>query len=166
MYQEHARPITLASDSVPAYSQLTMKVLKATVLLLALGVAASGCSTIETQALAREDLKDAQGHVVGYKELLRDGRTGEELAQLTLYVPRVGERGEIIGFEERMPGGAVLRDLYGKRIGTRWIDARTRANNPHSKGLVIMVRGKDAERNSLAQAPSIDELVQLAQLAN
>ena len=143
-----------------------MKTLKATALLLALGVAASGCSTIETQAVAREDLKDAQGHVVGYKELMRDGRTGEELAQLTLFVPRVGERGEIIGFEERVPGGAVLRDLYGKRIGTRWIDARTRANNPHSKGLVIMVRGKDAERRTMAQAPSIDELVQLARLAN
>jgi hypothetical protein len=143
-----------------------MRVLKATTLLLALGVAASGCSTIDTQALGREDLKDAQGHVVGYKELMRDGRTGEELAQLTLFVPRVGERGEIIGFEERVPGGAVLRDLYGKRIGTRWIDARTRANNPHSKGLVIMVRGKDTERSTMAQAPSIDELVQLARLAN
>jgi hypothetical protein len=143
-----------------------MKALKRTALLLALAIAASGCSTIDMQALARENLKDAQGHVVGYKDLMRDGRTGEELEQLTLFVPRVGERGEIIGFEERVRGGSVLRDLYGKRIGTRFLDARTRANNPHSKGLVIMVRGKDSERSSMAQAPSIDELVQLARLAN
>jgi hypothetical protein len=140
---------------------------KRTALILALGLAAGGCSTlIDTKPVAREDLKNAQGHVIGYKDVMRDARTGEELAQLTLFVPRLDERGRIVGYEERVRGGSILHDLNGKRIGGRWLDARTRGNNPHSQGLLIVVRGKDSERSTLASAPSIDELIQLAHLSN
>ena len=143
-----------------------MKALKRTALILALGLAAGGCSVIETKAVAREDLKNAQGHVVGYKDMMRDSRTGEELAQIALFVPRIGERGEIVGYEERVRGGAVLRDLNGKRIGGRWADLRGRGNNPQSNGLQIVVRGKQSERVAVAEAPSIDDLIHLARLAN
>jgi hypothetical protein len=137
-----------------------------TALILAIALAAGGCSVIETKSVAREDLKNAQGHVIGYKDLMRDSRTGEELAQITLFVPRLDERGEIVGYEERVRGGTVLHDLSGKRIGARWLDVRSRGSNPQNKGLLIMVRGKESERATLAQAPSIEELIQLARLGN
>lgn len=144
-----------------------MKMLKRTVLILALGFAAGGCSMLEPKALAREDLKNAQGHVVGFKDVMRERRTGEELAQITLFVPRLGERGEIVGYEERVRGGSIFHDLNGKRIGGRWADVRGRGNNPQSNGVLIVVRGKQSERVAAeAQAPSIDELINLARLGN
>jgi hypothetical protein len=93
--------------------------------------------------------------------MMRDARTGEEIAQITLFVPRVGERGEVVGYEERVRGGSVLHDVNGKKIGGRWNDVRS------GKGLVIVVRGKEnARTTTLAQAPEIDELIHLARLAN
>ncbi len=121
---------------------------------------------MEMKPVAREDLKNARGHVIGYKDLMVDSRSGEELAQLTLFVPRLGEDGEIVGYEERVRGGTVLRELNGKRIGVRWLDVRSRGTNPQSKGLLIMVRGKESKHAPLAQAPSIEELIQLARLGN
>ena len=143
-----------------------MKVLKKTTLIVALGLAAGGCSIMDSKQMAREDLKNAQGHVVGYKDVMRDARTGEELAQLALFVPRVNSRGEVGGYEERVRGGSVLRDLNGKKIGGRWIDSRSRGTNPQSKGLLIVVRGKNSDRITTAQAPEIDDLIHLARLTN
>src|SRR5438045_9529621 len=54
-----------------------MKALKRTAFIVALGLAAGGCSVIEYKTVAREDLKNAQGHVVGYKDVVRDRATGE-----------------------------------------------------------------------------------------
>ena len=141
-----------------------MKALKKTTLILALGLAAGGCSIMESKPLAREDLKNGQGHVVGYKDVIRTS-TGEEIAQIALFVPRTGERGEIIGYEERVRGGSVLRDLNGKRIGGRFVDARSRGTNPQSRGLLIVVRGKQ-DTTPVAQAPNIDDLIHLARLSN
>jgi len=141
-----------------------MKALTTSAVIVALGLAAGGCSMLETQSVAREDLKNAQGHVVGYKDVMRDSRTGEELAQIALFVPRLGERGDIVGYEERVRGGSILRELNGKRIGGRWADVRGRGNNPQSNGLLIVVRGKQSERAAVAQAPSIDDLIHLARL--
>jgi hypothetical protein len=144
-----------------------MKALKKTALILALGLAAGGCSVMEhsksSAAVGREDLKNAQGHIVGYKDVIRDADTGEEITQISLFVPRI-ETGGIVGYEERVRGGTVLRDLNGRRIGGRFIDSRSRGTNPQSKGLLIVVRGKQPER--VAQAPDIDELVHLARLTN
>jgi hypothetical protein len=155
--------LAFASAASEAYSRAMTR----TTLILALSlIAAGGCSVIETKTVAREDLKNAQGHVIGYKDLMRDSRTGEELAQLTLFVPRLSEAGEIVGYEERVRGGTVLHDLNGKRIGARWLDVRSRGTNPQNTGLLIMVRGKESERATLAQVPSIEELIQLARLGN
>ena len=137
-----------------------MKALKRTAAILAIGLAAGGCSVLDTKPMAREDLTNAQGHVVGYKEMMRDSRTGEEMAQIALYVPRIGDRGEIIGYEERVRGGSILRDLNGRRIGGGWHDVRS------GKTLVIVVRGKQSDRAALAEAPSIDELIHLARLGD
>ncbi len=55
-----------------------------------------------------------------------------------LYSPRVNERGETVGYEERIVGGAVLRNLDGRAIGERWVDMRSRGSNPASGGLAIV----------------------------
>src|SRR2546421_13107379 len=116
---------------------------------------------------AQEDLKNAQGHVIGYKEVARDDATGEELTQISLFVPRLGSRGQLIGYEERVRGGTVLRDLYGKRVGGRFLDLRSRGSNPRNKGLTIEVSSRKADQAlSLAVAPSIEELMLLAGLAD
>ena len=175
---------TFANRFSPAYSrgskknqnkkaEAHMKRLKTITLLLALGFIAGGCSNLSvnvgesksTAQAGREDLKNAQGHVVGYKDVMRDPATGEEIAQISLFVPRL-ENGQVVGYEERVRGGSVLRDLNGKRIGGRFVDSRSRGTNPQSKGLLIVVRGKQSDRITTAQAPDIDELRQLARLTN
>ena len=140
-----------------------MKTLISAAAVIALGLAAGGCAVLDTKSLAHEDLKNAQGHVVGYKDTVRDRETGEEMAQIALFVPRFNDRGRIIGYEERVRGGSVLRDLNGKKIGGRFVDVRSRGSNPGNSGLMIVVRGKSAE-TAVAEVPTIEQLIQLAQL--
>ncbi len=135
-----------------------------TITILALAMLAGGCSTVELKPLGTEVLRNAQGHVIGQKETLCDCRSGEKLARIALYLPRVDERGEVIGYEELVRGGSVLRDLNGRRIGGRWVDLRSRASNPHNKGLTILVYSQPAQRAAMAATPSIDELIRLARL--
>ena len=143
-----------------------MKALKRTIVVLALGAVAGGCTTLNMQSVGREDLKNTQGHVIGYKQTMRDAGTGELLTQIALFVPRLGERGQVIGYEERLRSGSVFHDLYGKRVGGNWIDLRSRGTNPNNRGLTIIVYGKPAERLAVAEAPTIDDLVRLAGLTN
>ena len=140
-----------------------MKLVKRTTIVLALAFAAGGCSVLDSKPVAREDLRNAQGHVIGYKDSMRDARTGEEAAQIALFVPRVGSRGQIIGYEERLRSGSVLRDVNGRKIGGRLDDVRSRGNNPHGGGVLIVVRGKTSG-SAVAEAPSIEDLIQLAHL--
>src|SRR3954463_12473816 len=118
---------TLNRGLIPPQSRMpSMKAAKTITLLLALGLA-GGCSVIEYKpgaAVGREDLKNGQGHVIGYKDVTRDVATGEEIAQIALFVPR-SENGQLVGYEELVRGGSVLRDLNGKRIGGRFIDSRS-----------------------------------------
>ena len=138
--------------------------LTTTITILALVMLAAGCSTVELKPLGTEVLRNAQGHVIGQKETLCDCRSGEKLARIALYLPRVDERGEVVGYEELVRGGSVLRDLNGRRIGGRWVDLRSRASNPHNKGLTILVYSSPAQRAAMAAAPSIDELIRLARV--
>jgi len=136
-------------------------------MIVALALAAAGCSAVEFKPLSsKEALRNAQGHVIGHKEVLCDCATGEELARIALYVPRLDERGKVLGYEERIQGGAVLLDLNGKRIGNRWIDLRSRSTNPNSKGITIVFLPRESDRvaSAAAPAPSIDELIHLARL--
>jgi len=112
-------------------------------MLLALTVAASGCSMLETKPVDKANLKNAQGHVIGYTERL--SAEDEELARVVLFTPRLGEYGSIVAYEERVKGGAVLRDLSGKRIGNRYVDLRSRGSNAHNAGLTIVFRPRDSE---------------------
>src|SRR5260370_13947790 len=93
--------------------------LTTTITILALVMLAAGCSTVELKPLGTEVLRNAQGHVIGQKETLCDCRSGEKLARIALYLPRVDERGEGVGYEELVRGGSVLRDLNGRPNGGR-----------------------------------------------
>jgi hypothetical protein len=120
---------------------------------------------LEFKPLAKEPLRNAQGHVIGYKETLCDCSKGEELARVVLYVPRLSERGTVVAYEERVKGGAVLLDLNGKRIGNRWVDLRSRGTNARNSGLTIVFRPQESERLAVAQL-TIDEIKQHLQLQN
>jgi len=134
-------------------------------MLLAAALLAGGCSSVEFKPLGVEPLRNAQGHVIGQKEVLCDCRTGEELARLSLYIPRI-EDGKVVGYEERVKGGSVLRNLNGKAIGNRFVDLRSRATNYQNRGLTVVFISTPSERVVMAAAPSIDELMQLAQISN
>ena len=117
--------------------------------LLALALAAGGCSTLEQQQLGKESLKNSQGHVIGYKERLN--ADGEVLDRVTFFTPRLSERGTVVAYEERIKGGVVLWDLKGKRIGSRYVDLRSRGSNAQNSGLTIVFRPREAEHLAVQQ---------------
>ena len=140
-----------------------MKLLKAGILALAL--AAGGCAVMDFKPLGKETLKNADGHVIGYVERLCDCGKGEELDRVVLYTPRLGERGKVVAYEERIKGGAILRDVNGKRIGTRYVDLRSRGSNARNSGLTIVFVPRDAERLALAQV-TIEDIKQHLRITN
>ena len=141
--------------------------MRLTVITIILGLAAlaSGCSSVEWKQISMQPLRNEQGHVIGQKEMLCDCRNGERIARLALFEPRFDEHGALVGYEEKIRGGVQLRDLNGRRIGTRFADHRTRANNPNSKGLTIIVYGQPAARAAAVSVTTMDELVNLAGLS-
>ena len=129
------------------------------VLILAACFAIGGCTTMSDfgASVRKESLRNDQGHVIGYKDMLRNEQTGEILAQVMLYTPIRGDGGEIVAYEEQNRGGAVIRDLNGRPIGTKFTDLRSR------KSLTIVMRPADAPVVAVAQ-PKIWEL--MASLSN
>jgi len=108
--------------------------------VLSVAFLASACSTVEYQYVGgRQSLKNEQGHVVGQKEMLRDPRTGEQFEQVTYFTPRKDEKGAVVGYEEPLPPGVVLRGLDGRRVGVRYTDLRSRGTNPRSDGVTVIV---------------------------
>ena len=123
-------------------------------LIIAACFAIGGCTTMGDfgTSLRKESLRNEQGHVIGYKNMLRNDRTGEVLAQVLLYTPMRSESGEIVGYEEQARGGAIIRDLDGHSIGSRFSDLRSR------KSLTIVFRPADAPLVAYTQ-PKIWELM-------
>lgn len=135
-------------------------------IILGLAALASGCSSVEWRQMSLQPLRNEAGHVIGQKELLCDCKNGERIARLALFEPRFDERGVLVGYEEKVRGGTVLRDLNGRRIGTRYADVRSRATNPNNKGLTIIVHSAPAAATrATASVTTVDELVNLAGLA-
>jgi hypothetical protein len=131
-----------------------------TVTLLAIALSASGCSLLEFKPLGKESLKNSQGHVIGYRERLCDCAAGEELDRVILFTPKYSESGTVVAYEERIKGGVVLWDLKGKRVGSRYVDLRSRGTNARNSGLTIVFRSSpEAERIALAQV-TIEEIKQ------
>lgn len=135
--------------------------MRRTTLALAL-LALSGCSALDTTGLRSagvQPLKNAQGHVIGHKEILRND--GEKIVRIALYVPRVAD-GKVVGYEERVPGGSILRSLQGRKVGGRFVDLRSQGTNPGNRGLTIIVHSKPAPER--IAVPDIEDLKVLARL--
>ena len=122
--------------------------------------AIGGCSTLSDfgTSVRKESLRNEQGHIVGYKDMLRNERTGEVLAQVSLYTPMRNDSGEIVGYEEQARDGTIIRDLNGRSIGGRFSDLRSRGTNSKNKGLTIVFRPADAQQVAVSQ-PKIWELM-------
>jgi hypothetical protein len=129
-------------------------------LIIAACIALGGCTTLTDLGVSvgKESLRNDQGHVIGYKDLLRNERTGEVLAQVSLYTPMFSDSGAIVGYEEQARDGAIIRDLNGRAIGGRFSDLRSRGTNAKSRGLTIVFRQADAPVVAVAH-PKIWELM-------
>ena len=137
-----------------------------TMVLLAVSLAASGCSVVEYKPLGKENLKNSQGHVIGYRERMCDCAAGEELDRVVLFTPRLTEAGNVIGYEEKIKNGVVLWNLRGKRIGSRYVDLRSRGTNARNSGLTIVFRSAaEAERMAVAQV-TIESIKQHLQISD
>jgi hypothetical protein len=108
--------------------------------------------------MRKESLKNDQGHVIGYKNMLRNEQTGEVLAQVLLYSAVLGENGAVVGYEEQARDGAIIRDLDGRSIGGRFADLRSRSTNAKNKGITVVFRAADAPQVAVAQ-PRLRELM-------
>jgi hypothetical protein len=131
-------------------------------IILAMSVAVGGCSALDFKPLRTEDLKNANGHVIGYVE------KGEEADRVVLFAPKLGESGRVVAYEERTKAGVVIRDVHGKRIGARYVDLRSRGSNAGNSGLTIVFMPRDAERLAEAQTVpvTIEEVKQHLKIAN
>jgi len=134
-----------------------MKTIGLLVAVAALGL--GGCATLDDFGSAgRQAVKNEQGHVIGYKEMLRNKSTGEVVAQVSMFTPLRDDAGDIIGYEEETRSGAVIRDLQGHAIGGRFADLRSRNTNMRSKGVTIVIGSLD-QRRVVADRPKLHELV-------
>ena len=123
-------------------------------LIVAACFSIGGCTTLTDlgTSVRKESLRNDLGHVIGYKNMLRNEQTGEVLAQVSLYTPMRSESGEIVGYEEQARDGAIIRDLSGRAIGSKFTDLRSR------KSLTIVFRPADAQQVAVTQ-PKIWELM-------
>jgi hypothetical protein len=139
-------------------------------LILAAAFALGGCSTLtdygpvsKNGPLSKKAVKNEQGHVIGYKQMLRNPETAEVIAQVTLFSPIFGDSGTIVGYEEPARGGAIIRDLAGQSIGGRYADLRSRSTNSNSKGFTLIVRSRGfdqaSESDRMAAKPGIMQLL-------
>ena len=68
-----------------------------------------------------------------------------------LFTPRLSERGNVVAYEERTKGGVILRDVNGKRIGSRYVDLRSRGGNARNSGLTIVFVPRESEHLAAGQ---------------
>jgi hypothetical protein len=122
-------------------------------MILAACFLVGGCSTLTDYGVVRkESLRNEQGHVIGYKEMLRNEQTGEVVAQVALFTPMRNDSGDIVGYEEQTRSDVIIRDLDGHSIGSKFTDLRSR------KSLTIVMRPADAPKLARAQ-PKLLELI-------
>src|SRR5882672_10760246 len=108
--------------------------------LMAFGVLLlAACAGTAPAQRVTQPITNGQGHVIGHRQLLKDPASGQEREVVTYYTPRVDQKGVVVGYEERVPEGAVIRSVDGRKIGVRYSDLRSRAYNPNKDGISIVV---------------------------
>ena len=129
--------------------------------IIAACFALGGCTTLTDfgVSMGNESLRNDQGHVICHKELLLNTQTGEVIGQVAMYTQVFSASGELIGYEEQTrDGGAVIRDINGRAIGSRFSDLRSRSTNAKSRGVMIVFRPADAPVVAMAK-PRVWELM-------
>ena len=107
----------------------------------AVALAAACASTATYDRIRTERIFNAQGHVVGHKDVLREAETGAEISTVAYYSPKYDASGAVVAYEEQVPDGVVIRNLSGRRIGMRYNDLRSSGLNPGSGGITVIVPG-------------------------
>ena len=108
-------------------------------LIAAAALALAGCATPDNlTSLQKEFFRNDQGKVVGHRESLRNERTGELVHQVEIYSVLLGADGKVVGYEERVEGGTILRDDQGNPIGARFVDLRSRGTNMRTEGVLFI----------------------------
>jgi hypothetical protein len=107
------------------------------ILMMLTSLSLLGCSTTQYEQLSSRSLRNDQGHVVGHKEKLRNPSSGEESERTVLYVPRRDANGEVLGYEEAVAGGTLLRNVDGRAVGMRYADLRSRGSNAGNGGISL-----------------------------
>lgn len=129
-------------------------------LIIAASFVVGGCATLdEFGSAGKQVLKNERGYVVGYKETLRNKKTGEVSAHVALFTPILNDAGDVIAYEEQSRSGAIIRDLEGRAIGSRFVDMRSRNTNWRSKGVTIVIGSLDSRR--VVADPARPEIWQL-----
>ena len=127
------------------------------VLIVAASLLAGGCSTLTDLGVVRkEGLRNESGDLVGYKQLMRNERTGEVFAQVQMFTPVRDGQGNLIGYEEQVRDGAIIRDPSGRPIGNRFSDLRSR------KGLTIVFRPAEAPQVAVSEPKLLDLMASLS----
>lgn len=99
----------------------------------------AGCATQDEYASLRKDfVKNDAGHVIGERESVLNVRTGAIVDRVEVYVVLLDSGGKVIGYEQRLKDGSVVRDSEGNPIGVRLQDLRSRGTNPRSSGLLLL----------------------------
>ena len=107
--------------------------------IAAVALSLAGCATQDEYASLRRDfVQDRQGNVIGERESLRNLRTGEVLERTEIYVVLLDAQGGLLGYEQRLKNGSIVRDSEGRPIGARFPDLRNRGYNPQTTGVLIL----------------------------
>ena len=96
------------------------------------------CTTQRTyERVSQTSITNYEGHVVGHREVLRDIETNEQFENVVDYTPRYDSTGKLVGYEEPLPEGVLIRTPDGRRIGVRYRDLRGRGVNPSGEGVSV-----------------------------
>jgi hypothetical protein len=94
--------------------------------ILLLVVLLAGCmSTGEPRLVSSTPLTNELGHVIGRRDIVENRATAEVYSTYTLYDPVKNERGQVVGYEEKISDGTVRYGLYGRKIGGTFRDLRS-----------------------------------------
>jgi len=86
----------------------------------------AGCAGApESRRLATMTLTNEQGHVIGRRDIVQHRVTRETVSTYVLYEPLADERGETVGYEEKVGDGTIRYALNGRKVGGSLKDLRS-----------------------------------------